>query len=167
MKNLVLIAILASFALGGCSALPGVLNGLGNDPMRMLVVYRTDGQSITLEQYEAVVAIAKGSSTQVGLQLSSSLEAAASSGFPYGIAGAAGGIIDGAISAGVTGTAAALGGMVSGLQTASYANVWLVAEITEVTLRDKEASGEKRFHRLHVSAAFIRTSNTSLSFATR
>ncbi len=160
MKNLLLIAILATLTLGGCSTMPGVLNGSGEDPMSMLIVYRTDDQSITQEQYKSVVAIAKGASSQVGLQLSSSLEAAASSAFPYGFAGAAGGIIDGAITAGVAGTAGFLGGLVSGWQTASYANVWLVADITEVTLRDMEAAGNTQYHRLHASAAFTRTKNT-------
>ncbi len=160
MKNLILIAILASFALGGCSTMPGVLNGLGSDPMSMLIVYRTDGQPITQKQYEEVVKVAQGVSVQVGLQLSSSLEAAASSGFPYGLAGAAGGAIESGIAAGAAGTAAFLGGMVSGLQTASYANVWLVADLTEVTLRDMETAGDTKLHRLHVSAAFTRTGNT-------
>ena len=160
MKNLLLIAILATLTLGGCQTMPGVLNGIGEDPMSMLIVYRTDRQPITQGQYEAVVAIAQEASAQVGLQLSSPLEASLSSGLPYGASGAAGGIIDGGISAGVAGTAGFLGGMVSGLQTASYANVWLVADLTEVTLRDTEAAGDERFHRLHVSAAFTRTKNT-------
>lgn len=163
MKRILgLIVILASVTLlGGCSTMPGIFNGLGNDPMSMLIVYRTDHQSITQEQYDAVVKIAREASAQVGLQLSSSSEAAISSGFPYGLAGVAGGIIDGGITAGVAGTAGFLGGMVNGLQTASYANVWLVAEITETTLRDEYAAGNKGFHGLHVSAAFTRTNNSS------
>lgn len=159
-KNLVLIAILASFALGGCTTMPGVLNGLGSDPMSMLIVYRTDDQPITQEQYDAVVKVAQRVSIQVGLQLSSSLEAAASSGFPYGLAGAAGGAIEGGITAGAAGTAAFLGGMISGLQTASYSNVWAVADMTEVTLRDIETAGDATTHRLHVAAAFTRAGNT-------
>ena len=161
MRNLlVLIAILASTAtLGGCGTMPGVLNGVGEDPMSMLIVYRTDRQPITREHYDKIVEIAREASAKVGLQLSSSLEAVVSSGLPYGLAGVAGGIIDGGITAAVTGTAALLGGMVSGWQTASYANVWLVADVTEVTLRDRERDGED-FHHLHVSAAFTRTSNT-------
>ncbi|HHT9130557.1 MAG TPA: hypothetical protein ACFYEC_06810 [Candidatus Brocadiaceae bacterium] len=159
MPTKALIAILASTALSGCLSMPGGFNGIGADPMSMLIVYRTDKQPVTREQYQEVVKIAQEASAKVGLQLSSSLEAAVSSGFPYGLAGAAGGGIDGAITAGATGTAAFLGGMINGLQTASYANVWLVGDITEITLRDRERDGED-FHHLHVSAAFIRTSNT-------
>lgn len=153
--------IVASVAmLSGCSTMPGTFNGLGEDPMSMLVVYRTDKKPITKEQYVSVVAVAQEASNQVGLQLSSSLEAAISSGFPFGIAGAGGGALEGGLAAGAAGTAGFLGGVVSGLQNASYANVWLVADITEVTLRDREASGEKMLKGLHVSAAFIRTGNT-------
>ncbi|MCX6787872.1 MAG: hypothetical protein NT108_01755 [Candidatus Kaiserbacteria bacterium] len=160
MKNLILIAILATLTLGGCTTMPGVFNGLGEDPMSKLIVYRTDGNLITQEQYEDVVFIARHASIQVGLQLSSATEAAASAAFPYGLAGAAGGIIESGVTAGVAGTAGFLGGLVSGWQTASYANVWLVADITEVTLRDLENAGDKRYHRVHVSAAFTGTGNT-------
>mgnify|MGYP001565818024 CR=1 FL=1 len=154
------IALVVMVFLGGCSTMPGTFNGLGSDPMSMLVVYRTDKQQITEEQYKAVGAIAQEASNQVGLQLSSSLEAAISSGFPFGIAGAGGGAVEGGLAAGAAGTAGFLGGFVGGLQNASYANVWLVADITEVTLRDREASGDKTLKGLHVSAAFIRTGNT-------
>ena len=160
-RMLYVFAIVASVAmLGGCSTMPGTFNGLGDDPMSMLIVYRTDKQPITREQYEAVVEIAKEASVKIGLQLSSSLEAAVSSGLPFGAAGAAGGIIEGGLTAGAAGTAALLGGVVSGLQNASYANVWGVADLVEITLRDMEAAGDKKLHRLHVSAAFIRTGNT-------
>lgn len=160
MKSLVSIAILATIMLGGCTTMPGVFNGLGKDPMSKLIVYRTDGNMITEEQYEDVVLIARRASMQVGLQLSSATEAAASAAFPYGFAGAVGGIIESGVTAGIAGTAGFLGGLVNGWQTASYANVWLVADITEVTIRDLENAGDKRYHRLHVSAAFTGTGNT-------
>ncbi len=146
--------------LGGCSTVPGVFNGLGSDPMSMLIVYRTDKQPITQKQYTSVVEIAQEASKQVGLQLSSAAEAAASSGVMYGAAGAAGGAIENALTAGITSTVTVLGGLVNGLETASYANAWLVADLTETTLRDRERDGED-FRRLHVSAAFTRTKNTA------
>ena len=156
----ILAIVVSVTVISGCSTMPGTFNGLGEDPMSMLIVYRTDKQQITEEQYKAVGAIAQEASNQIGLQLSSSLEAAISSGLPFGFVGAAGGAIEGGLAAGAAGTAGFLGGLVSGLQNASYANVWLVADLTEVTLRDREAAGEKILHRLHVSAAFIRTGNT-------
>lgn len=156
----VLAIVVSITMIGGCSSMPGTFNGLGEDPMSMLVLYRTDKQLPTKEQYDLVAEIATEASKTVGLQLSSSFEAAVSSGFPYGISGAAGGAIDGGVAAAAAGTTGFLGGLVSGLQNASYANVWLVADLTEITLRDMEISGDKRFSRLHVSAAFIRTGNT-------
>lgn len=160
-ETYVLIAMFAaSVMFGGCQSVPGVFNGLGEDPMTMLLIYRTDGQPITQEQYDLVVAIAQRVSAQVGLQLSSPLEAAVSSGVPFGLAGTAAGFIESGVTAGVAGTGAAIAGVIGGLGTFSYANVWAIGDFTETTLRDMEKTGDKRVDRLHVSSAFTRTGNT-------
>ena len=164
MKNLTLAAILVALFLGGCTTLPGPFNGNGKDPMNVLSVYRGDGQKHTDEQYALIVKVAQEASIVVGSQLSSSAEAAAASGIAFGTAGL-GGFFDGNISAAVGVFAASLAGTVTGLQTASYAIVWQIAEITEARLRWLEVNGDEKIRALvkdlHVSAGYIRTRNTS------
>lgn len=159
--NLLLIAILATLALGGCTTMPGVYNGVGEDPMGKLVVYRTDGNTLKTEQYRAVVEVVQYVQAQIDLQLTSRFESALSSALPFGATGVVGGAIEGGIipmSAG--GATGFLGGAFGGLLTDSYARVWAIAGPTEYTLRDREARGEKIFESVHVEAAFIRSRNT-------
>lgn len=164
MKNTFLLAaILAtSSLLGGCGSVPGVFNGLGGDPMSKLIVYRTDGKPLSIEQYRAVVEVVRYVQAQLDLQLTSRSESALSSALPFGTTGVVGGAIEGGVipmSAG--GATGFLGGAFGGLLTDSYARVWAIGGPTEYTLRDREARGEKVFESVHVEAAFIRSRNTS------
>ena len=168
MKILRLIAILASITLlGACSTVPGPFNGLGNDEMSMLIIYRTDSRPLTKAEYDAVGVEAKKMGIRIGWQLSSAFEAGASSGGAYGVAGAAGGATQGhfyegamvGAAAGYTGAVYGLGGVVNGVMNASYANVYAVAQATETALRDEERDGKKEFRRIHVVAAFVRSKN--------
>ncbi len=148
-----------------------MFNGLGGDGMTMLVFYRTDQQPITKAQYRAVVGIAKEMHFTLDYQLSSPYEAGASGFAAYGTAGYLGGLTQshfypGAIAhaaAGWTGTVYGLGGLVNGLVTYSYSEVFDLGTMVETTMRDREKDGEKIFHDLHVVAAFVRTRNTSTS----
>lgn len=165
-KNLVLIAILASFALGGCSSLsgPGIFNGLDEkNPMSSLAVYTTGHKPPTLEQYQTIVGIIRELEVQLAPQLSSPTEAAISSALPFGAAGALGGAIEGPIAAAAAGTGTAIAGFINGAWVYSYAKVWINAYPVEMTLRDREADGDKSVHGLHVEACFVRCYNTMTS----
>lgn len=161
--------LLAITGLTGCATAPGPFNGLGSDPMRMLVIYRTDDQPLTREQYAAIGKVAQKMNIQIGWQLSSGMEAALSSGVAYAAAGAAGGATQGIFyegamvgaAAGYTGAVYGLGGTINGLVTASYANVYAVGAATEQAIRDMENDGERSLHRIHVVAAFVRSHNST------
>ncbi len=137
----------------------------------MLAVTTYNGQAPTPEQYREVAKIAKRQAEMIGWQLSSATESAVVSALAGGAAGAAGGSTQGIIYAGASaGSAAAytaavygLGYMVNGLITASYANVYGVAQATELAIRDYEKYDPKYSELLkgvHVVAAFIRSGNT-------
>lgn len=165
-------ALAAAFILSGCSTIqvPGAFNGLGNDVMSMMIIYRTDDQPLTREQYDTVSEIAQKMGVKIGWQLSSPVESALSQAVVYGAAGAAGGATQGLFypapvmvgaAAGYSGSVYALAGAVNGLVTASYANVYAIAHSTEVALRDEERySGRKDLRRIHVVGAFIRSRNS-------
>lgn len=167
-----MLAIVAMLGLTACGAMsttpPGVFNGLGDDAMAKIVIYRTDDKPFTRDQYNAIAAKAKKMGVVIDSQLSSAFESGAASGGAYGVAGAVGGATQGLFysgalvgaAAGYTGTVYGLGGVISGLVTASYAQVYAVAAATEMALRDAERyDGKKIFHRVHVVAAFIRSRN--------
>ncbi len=143
------LAVLAMLTIGACATTPGQFNGLGNDVMGMLVVYRTDDQPLAKAEYDAVVKVAKKMGARVGLQLSSPFEAAVTS----GMAQAAAGALD--TAAGAFGIV----GVIEGLTAYSYAMVHVVGEATENALRDRENAGESIFHVIHVSSAFVRSRN--------
>ncbi|MHB8660597.1 MAG: hypothetical protein ACYC75_01475 [Minisyncoccota bacterium] len=161
------IAILAILlGLVGC----GIFNGLGEDGMSMLVFYRTDRQPLTEAQYRAVADIAREMHITLDYQLSSPTEAAASGLVAYGAAGYLGGLTQrhfypGAIehaAGGWTGTVYGLGGLVNGLVTYSYSEVFDLGQMVERTMRDREKYDNATvFNRVHVVAAFVRTRNTS------
>ncbi len=172
MKRLIrrIAAAVALFALAGCagSTPPGMFNGLGNDPMAMIAIYRTDGKAVTPEQYRAIQDIALGMNLVLEKQISSSAEAAASGFGAYGAAGAAGGAMEplfypgalGGAAAGYTGLVYGFGGLVNGLTTYSYSYVYDVAEMVETAMRDREKyDGATEFQRIHVVAAFVRSRN--------
>lgn len=155
----------------GCSTVLGPFNGLGSDEMSMLAITTYNGQAPTKEQYDAVAEIARQQARMIGWQLSSATESAVVSALAGGAAGAAGGSTQGIIYAGASaGSAAAytaavygLGYLVNGLITASYANVYGVAQATELALRDNERLTPRYrevFKGVHVVAAFIRSKNT-------
>ncbi len=162
---IVSIAILAMLA-AGCTTAPGIFNGLADDRMTQLVIYRTDDTAPTKEQYVAIQKIAKKMGARIDGQLSSTAEAILSSAVPYAAAGAGGGATQGLYFPGltvpgtvITATVYGLGGGVNGAVTASYANVYALGKAVEDTLRDEERDGKKLFRRLHVVAAFIRSRN--------
>ncbi|MHB8709938.1 MAG: hypothetical protein ACYC6X_00025 [Minisyncoccota bacterium] len=163
------IAILAMvLGLGACA--PGIFNGLGKDGMSMLVFYRTDHKPLTEAQYRAVADIAKEMHITLDYQLSSPYEAGASGLGAYGAAGYLGGLTQGHFypgaiehaAAGWTGTVYGLGGLVNGLVTYSYSEVFDLGQMVETTMRDREKYDNATvFNRVHVVAAFVRTRNTS------
>lgn len=168
------IAILAMLTLGACATAPGPFNGLGSDEMSMLIIYRTDDQPLTKEQYDGVTRIAQKMGIRIGWQLSSAVESAATSFAAYGVGGYLGGSTQshfyaGALrsaAAGYTGVVYGLGGVINGMMNASYANIYAVSQTTEIALRDEERAGASEFFRVHVVAAFIRSKNTADSPAT-
>ena len=159
MKNLVLIAILATLTLGGCSTVPGVYNGLSGDPWTMFSPGRGDGKPLEASQCLLLDTIAHEELVVVKSDLSSPVEAAASNAFPYGLTGAGGGgIIDkvSAISAGVIGFT---GGAFSGLQVYSYSAVWQVWERICHRLEYLKSIDDPRVKSLFITAAFVRAKN--------
>lgn len=162
MKNyFVLIAILAiTTTLGGCAAMsgPGVYNGFG-DHWNMFSPGRGDGKPLEPEQCALLDTIAREELAEVKEGLSSPSEAAASSGFPMGLAGAgAGGVIDKltAISGGLIGLA---GGSLAGLQVWSYSAVWQLWERVDRRIEYLKATGDPRVQTLYITAAFVRAKN--------
>lgn len=169
-KILFLLAILASVVLSGCAVAPGIFNGLSDDGMAMLVIYRTDNKALSKEQYDKVVVVAKQMGITIGWQLSSAFEAGATGGAAFGAAGALGGstqsyFYSGAsagAAAGYTGVVYGLGGIVNGMVTASYANIHALEAAVEMALRDAEKyDGAKNFQRIHVVGAYVRSRNKS------
>ena len=173
--NKVLLSLIALITLAisttGCSTVLGPFNGLGSDEMSMLAITTYNGQAPTPEQYRAVAEVAKRQAQVIGWQLSSSGESAVVSALAGGAAGAAGGATQGIIYTGASGGSAAaytaavygLGYMINGLITASYANVFAVAQATELAIRDHERydpAYKELFKGVHVVAAFIRSGNT-------
>jgi hypothetical protein len=144
------LAVVAILMLGACATAPGQFNGLAKDVMTMMVVYRTDNLAMTKVQYDAVVGVAKKMGEKVGLQLSSPFEASVAS----GVTGAVAGHFDSA------GLAYGMVGIIGGLSTYSYAKVYAASEATEQALRDEENAGQKIFHRIHVTPAFVRSGNS-------
>lgn len=160
MKRLVhrLVAVAATLMLGACAGtMPGQFNGLGDDPLPMLIVYSTDGNgTLTEKQYADVVQVAKRMGGIIEMQFPSSLEAAASSGLAYGAAGISGGVS-------ILATISAVSGAVGGFSTASYAIVYAVSDATETAMRDAEKKGDTRYTDLHVVASFVRSRNSEKS----
>lgn len=172
LYSIAIVAMLGLTACGTTNGLtpPGVFNGLGDDVMAKILIYRTDPKPFTQEQYNAIAAKAKKMGIVIDSQLSSAFEAGAASGGAYMGAGAAGGATQGLFypgalvgaAVGYTGAVYGFGGVISGIITASYAQVYAVAAATETALRDAERYDGKEgkiFHRIHVVAAFIRSRN--------
>ena len=148
------IALAILCGLGGCASAPGQYNGLGSDPMSMLVVYRVDDRPLTMEALKAVRGEAEKMMARIGIQLSSPLEA---------------GLTDGVLD--IVGSAADPGmtvkvlrphgivGFIGGLAMYSYAMVSAIADATRDRL---EFLGETDdgFKRLRVAAAFVRSDPT-------
>lgn len=146
----------------------GMYAAMSDDQMNMLVFYRTDKQPITRAQYDAVVDVAKEMDIVLGWQISSPFEAGVSGFLAYGLAGAAGGATQpnfyaGAAGGAATGYTAAVygfGGVVSGITTYSYARVYAIGSMVEITLRDREKAGEAAYRNLHVVGSFVRVRNS-------
>lgn len=176
IKMCLSVVLLAGVALiQGCATGPGIFNGLGDDPMSMLIITRTDGQVPTYEQYLAVQTLAEEMHIQIEWQISSPVESGGTGGGAYGVAGAVGGrtyagVYEGMlIGPAVTAQAVAYGagGVITGLVTHSYSVDYNVGDATEKALRDNEAD-KKRFldgdgksilHNLHAHASFVRSRN--------
>lgn len=169
--------------LSGCMPGVGVFNGLGDDPMPMIKIVKSDwdprtGENpIAYSQYLAVQDLATAQKIQIDWQTSSTFEAGASEFLPYGMAGAAGGAFTGLLypfagaltgpAAGVTGLVYGFGGFVNGAVTHSYSNVYAVGDTLEKAMRDHERDGKKYldqngkslFRNLHAVASFTRSRN--------
>lgn len=174
------VALSATVALGGCL---GVWNGLGDDPMPMVILTKTltasDRNQISYTQFLAVQEVAMEKKAQIGGQMSSVVEACFSGFWPYGIAGAAGGASGGTLypnasmltgpMAGVSGLTYGFGGCVNGAVTHSYAHIHALGAALEQALRDHErdpdsqyrdANRRSLFHNIHATAAFTRSRNS-------
>lgn len=176
--------LLMAAALGGCMPGVGVFNGLGDDPMPMIKVVKSDwdprtGENpIAYSQYLAVQDLAAALKIQIDWQTSSTAEAMASEFLPYGMAGAAGGAFTGLLypyaaalagpAAGVTGLVYGFGGAVNGAVTHSYSGVYAVGDMLEKAMRDyerdgkkyRDADGKSLFRNLHAVASFTRSRNS-------
>jgi hypothetical protein len=161
----------------------GVFNGLGDDPMAMIKVVKSDydprtGENpILYSQYLAVQDLAAALKIQIDWQTSSTAEAMVSEFLPYGMAGAGGGAFTGLLypgagmlagpAAGVTGLVYGFGGAVNGAVTHSYNGVYATGDTLEKAMRDleregkkyRDANGRSLFHNLHVVASFTRSRN--------
>lgn len=179
-RVLLCVAMVAVIGLTGCA---GIWNGLGNDPMTMIVLTKTlmpgDEGTISYTQFLAVWEVAREKKGQIDGQMSSVAEACFSGFWPYGIAGAAGGSSGGILypnagvltgpMAGVSGLTYGFGGCVNGAVTYSYAQVYALGASVEQALRDHEkdsrspyrdpVTGRHFFHNVHVVASFVRSLN--------
>ena len=179
--SIAILAILAS----GCSTMPGVFNGLGEDPMPMIKIVKSDfdprtGENpITAAQYAAVQDLAEALKMQIDWQTSTTAEAMISNGVPFGMAGAGGGASTGLLypgaaalagpAAGVTGLVYGFGGAVNGAITHSYSNVYAIGDMLEKAMRDWERKRGKKyrakdssslFKNLHAVGSFTRSRNS-------
>lgn len=183
-RSLCTAILAAAVALGGCMPGVGVFNGLGDDPMAMIKVVKSDfdprtGENpILYSQYLAVQDLAAALKIQIDWQTSSTAEAMVSEFLPYGMAGAAGGAFTGLLypfagaltgpAAGVTGLVYGFGGAVNGAVTQSYNSVYATGDTLEKAMRDMERDrkkylaedGKSLFHNLHVVASFTRSRNS-------
>ena len=153
MKGKVLryVAVMATLVLGACASAPGQFNGVGTDPMSMVVVYRVDDHPLTKEALDAVRKEAERMMARIGIQLSSPLEA----GFTSGALDIVGTWADPEAIVKV-GRPHGVVGFISGLAAYSYAMVSAIADATRDRL---EYLGETDdvFKRLRVAAAFVRS----------
>ncbi len=171
MKSMMFRGILLGLALlvlSACGTVRGPFNGLGSDPMSMLIIYRTDNSPLTYSEYLAVQGVAAHDHLVLMGQLSSPFEAMVTDGFAGAVAGAAGGATQGLFyTGGMAGPAAGysaavygLGYLVNGALSYSYGTVYDMAQMVETTMRDDEKYDHNRiFYRLHVVAAFVASSN--------
>jgi hypothetical protein len=161
------LALASGALLSGCASGGGIFNGLSSDVMSMIIIYRSDHKPLTYAQYQAVQGVAKEMGITLTGQLTSPFKAMATGGLAYAAAGAAGGstqalFYPGALAGAAAGYSAAvygMGGVVTGATTYSYGKDYDVADMTEKTMRDREDDGENVFHHIHVSAAFVESTN--------
>lgn len=182
-RSLYCAILLAAVGLAGCMPGVGVFNGLGDDPMAMIKITKSDydprtGENpILYSQYLALQDLAAALKMQVDWQTSSTAEAMVSEFLPYGMAGAAGGAFTGLLysgagaltgpAAGVTGLVYGFGGAVNGAVTHSYSAVYVMGDALEKAMRDLERDGKKYrdnngkslFHNMHATASFTRSRN--------
>lgn len=161
------IAALLSFPLGACGA--GAYNGLGGDPMSMLVVhvnpYVADG--MTAEQYGVTVRLAQVCHSDANQQMASVAETVGVGGVVNGLSGmvsgnAVTGVIPGAdagVYAPYMGIAGGIAGATNGLALQSQAKVSVVGSCVNGDLQD--AVLRDRMEGVHAYSSMVRTRNSS------
>lgn len=137
--------LLAATTLLMLSACAGSFNGLSGDPVEKVFVTSSSG-TLSADQWVVAQYAAAMTNAQIDVQMSSPIEAAATSGAAYGVGYAAGGSLQGryypspAATAGtvVNGITGLWGGAVNGVQMYSSASVIGTGYGAEQALRDWE-----------------------------
>lgn len=172
-KTLTFTALLAALALGACGTpghmkAPGSLNGLGNEPMSMMVVHKNpDYGDWQKGEWQVVVDHAKSCFIDTKRQMSSVAEAAATGAVVYGAPAfavapyAMGEFPASSINPAVheIGVLNAVNGAVYGVIAKSNAVVSAVSSCTSEDLKDVRTMAKAPG--VHAVAAMVRTSNNS------
>lgn len=161
------IAALLSSTLGACGA--GAYNGLGNDPMGMLVVHVNPyvADNMTAEQYGVTVRLAQVCHEDANEQMSGVLETVSVGGSVNALSGAVSGnavtgVIPGAdagVYAPYMGIAGGIAGATNGLALHSQAKVSVVGSCVNGDLQD--AVLRDRMEGVHAYPSMVRTRNSS------
>lgn len=162
MKSLkILVALVATLTLGACAT--GGLNGMDNDPKRMVIVVCTDGPCKP-EQRALAGDLLIEAAKVVEAEMSGSAEAGVSRGFANAFASAVATALTVANPLGGTVMAisaadSASQGVVEGLATFSYAKIYAVATIADLFREDRirqKRNGYEIMEYLHIVPAFTK-----------
>jgi hypothetical protein len=161
------IAALLSFPLGACGA--GAYNGLGSDPMGMLVIHMNPyvADHVSAEQYGVTTRLAQVCHRDANQQMAGVGETVVVGGVVNGLSGAVSGnavtgVIPGAdagVYAPYMGIANGIAGATNGLALHSQAKVSVVGSCVNGDLQDDIL--RSRMEGVHAYPSMVRTRNTS------
>lgn len=165
LRNLI-VALVAALALGACAT--GGMNGMNNDPKRMVIVVCTDGPC-NPEQRALAGDLLVEAAKIVEAEMSGLAEAGLTRGLASAFASAVATALTVANSVGgavmaISAADNASQSSIEGLATFSYAKIYAVATIADLFREDRikqKVRGYEKMEYLHIVPAFTKA-NTSM-----
>ncbi len=168
LRGSLLGVLAASTLLAGCASVPGPYNGLGTDPMTMVILHKNpDYGDVTAADYTLATVHANSCYVDGKRQLAGTFETSGSMAAANGLTGLGSGSIITQFVPGATvgvyapyvGTLNAVGGGTAGLQVQSSAMNSFVGACTNGDLNDPVT--REKAPGLHVYPALVRSNNRS------